>query len=355
VPPLAPLAAIGSLEFAAAAVIALIVMAAVAWLDGWMSRAESSRLAGASIMDRPASLLAPHAMRLGLAAFFCAAALHFKAGPVYLAPELRSGAAWVPLLQLAIAAALVRRSTAWLGALGIAVLYAAATAAYGWFQLFDYPLLLGAAASVAIDSLGQGRRTDNALAVLRVSAAVTLMWAGAEKWLYPGCSAGVLGHELSLLRGPMSASFFMTAAGWVEFCAAYVLMFGRRATQCAAAFLLLVSCVAIPIFGTLDGMGETPIIVVLAVLATTRTSLPAPFQGALDRAAPLRRAVSCAFAGLAVVGLYGSLQASAYSVRDGGQALVALLLAAPLLAWWLPRLRQPASARMFAAGRAATA
>jgi hypothetical protein len=160
-----------------------------------------------------------------------------------LTPELHATSAWVPTLQLAIAATLLRGSSAWVGALGIVVLYACAVQSYGWFHLLDYPVFLGIAAFVAIDSLGRGRHGDTALAVLRASAAVTLMWGGAEKWLYPWWSFDVLDHQLLAARGSFSSSFFMAAAGWAEFCAAHALMFGRLGSQ-VAAWVLLVPFVA---------------------------------------------------------------------------------------------------------------
>jgi hypothetical protein len=338
-PPLAPLEVIGSPHFVALGAISLLAMILGALLDGWMSRPGTPPHTAALTIDRRVEQWVPHAVRLGLAAFFCVAVLYFGGQPVYLTPELHAKPSWVPLLQLAIAAALLRRSTAWLGSLGIAVLYAAAIEAYGWFHLLDYPVFLGAAAFVAIDSLNKGRRTAEGLAVLRACAAVTLMWGGAEKWLYPWWSDGVLEHELRAARGPFSSAFFMAAAGWVEFCAAYALMFGRLGTQIAALVLLLPFVAAIPIFGMLDAIGHAPIIIVLLALALTQTRLPAAMHGASSAADALGRGISCIFAALATIGAYWGLQAFAHGSPHGpAQGAVAGLLVVPLLAWGLPQV-----------------
>ena len=345
-PPLSPLAVVSSPDFLFLGATGLLVMAVAALLDVLVSR-PGARLRGlADAVHGRAADSVPHLVRLALAAFFCVAVLYFDGRPVYLTPELGAPSAWVPTLQLSIAAALLRRSTAWLGGLGIAVLYAAAVADHGWFHLLDYPVFLGAAAFVAIDSLGRGQRTAEALAVLRVTAAVTLMWGGAEKWLYPWWSDEVLDHQLREVRGSFPSSFFIAAAGWVEFCAAYALMFGRLGAQVAAVVLLVPFVGAVSLFGPLDAVGHAPIIVVLVVLAATRNTLPKALQGAAGPTAPLERAVSCTLAALATVGAYWSLHAIAYGTRTGADAVVgAAMLMVPLVVWWLPRLHRVGSGR----------
>lgn len=341
-PPLSPLQVVSSFEFLLLGAISLVAMVGGTLLDARLSRPGSPALAFADALDTRCVPWLPRLLRLSLAAFFCIAAWYFGDHPVFLTPELHAMRAWVPALQLGIAASLLWRPTAWLGALGIAVLYAAAMASYGWFHLLDYPVFLAAAAFVAIDSLGRGRHNDAALVLLRVGAGVTLMWAGTEKWLYPWWGHEVLDHQLRAVRGPFSTAFFMAAAGWVEFCAAYALVFGRLGTQVAAGALLVPFIAAIPLFGTLDAIGHAPIIAVLVVLGLTRTRLPVAVQGTAGRAGALRRGATCTLAGLASVGVYWGLQALAYrrlEPIDHGLPVVAVLLALPLLLWVLPRSR----------------
>jgi hypothetical protein len=75
-------------------------------------------------------------------------------------------------------------------------------------------------------------------------------------------------------------------AGFVEFCLAFILIFGRLAAQIAAAVLLLVMISAIPVVGMIDFIGHLPILVVLLILAATRNSIgpiaPKPGRGGLD-------------------------------------------------------------------------
>jgi hypothetical protein len=340
-PPLSPLQVISSPDFLWLGLVSLLVMVGATLIDARLSRNGSPALAWADALDARCVGWLPRLLRLGLAAFFCIAVLYFGAKPVFLTPELHAIRPWVPALQLGIAVTLLWRPTAWLGALGIAVLYGSAVLAYGWFHLLDYPVFLAAAGFVAIDSLGRGRYNDLALALLRVGAGVTLMWAGAEKWLYPWWSDDVLNHQLRAARGDYSSAFFMAASGWVEFCAAYALVFGRLGTQVAAWALLVPFLAAIPVFGELDAIGHAPIVVVLVMLGLTRTRLPVAAQGAAGLSDALRRGATSTLAALAAVGVYWALQALAYRRLDAvepGLPAVAVLLAVPLLLWWGPRL-----------------
>lgn len=342
-PPLPPLQVVSAADFVLLGGVSLLVMAGVSLLDARLSRPGSVALKLADAAETRASAWLPPLLRLGLAAFFLIAVLYFGGSPVFLTPELHARQAWVSILQLTIAATLLWRPTAWLGALGIGALYAAAVAAHGWFHLLDYPVFLAAATFVAIDSLGRARLNNVALAVLRVGAGITLMWAGAEKWLYPWWSYDVLDHQLLAARGGLSSSFFMAAAGWVEFCAAYALVFGRLGTQVAAWLLLVPFLAAIPIFGELDAIGHAPIVVVLVILGLTRTRLPPTMQGISTPSEALRRGITCTLSGLASVGVYGGLQALAYPRGAGlprAELMVVVLVVAPLLLWLLPRLQR---------------
>ncbi len=337
-PPLSLLDVFGNQGFIWLVGLCFLVMACASRLDVAISGSRVAVLSG-----RLDNLVRDHVVawfRYALAAFFCAALIYFGAEPVFLTPELRTSAEWVAPLQAGIAMALMQRSSAWLGSLGIVVLYGFSVDAYGWFHLLDYPVFLGAAAFIAIDSIWQGRKTDTALAVLRASAGVTLMWASAEKWLYPWWSYPLLDGELKGLRAGFSASFFVMAAGCVEFCAAYALVFGRVSVQLAAGILLIPFVAAVAVFGELDAIGHAPIVAVLVVLGVTRNRVPIaePSRGAMCSA--VSHAVSCTLSAAAMLGLYWGLQAQAYpAASQPGMVVVAVLLCLPLLLWTLPQLR----------------
>lgn len=325
-PPLLPTQVLGNSDFLWLSLIAFLVMVWAAMLDPLLSRRMRPLV---TRCDRFAAASAATLLRLGMAAFFGIALWYFDGHAVYLTPELHASAAWVAPLQAVTALALLWRRTAWLGALAIGVLYGAAGVSYGWFHMLDYPVFLGVAACIALDA--RGHPPALGLALLRASAGVTLMWAAGEKWLYPWWSNGVLDHELQAVRGVMSSSAFMAAAGWIEFCAAFALVFGRVGVLIAAWVLMVPFIAAIPVFGVLDAIGHAPILLVLVVLGLTRSRLPRWAR----RQTPFEAAVRCTLTALATVGGYWLLQALAYGRSTPTEAIaVAVLTVLPIVVWW---------------------
>jgi hypothetical protein len=76
-----------------------------------------------------------------------------------------------------------------------------------------------------------------------------------------------------LLATGLSPKLIVMGAGFVEFCLAFVLIFGRLASQIAAAVLLAVMISAVPVVGMVDLVGHLPILVVLVILAATRNPI----------------------------------------------------------------------------------
>jgi uncharacterized membrane protein YphA (DoxX/SURF4 family) len=208
---------------------------------------------------------APEIIRYAAAVFFF---ILFLYGEFILTPELKTNAVWVRWLQLAIAAVL-------LSPLGVAVLYGKAIESYGMFHMLDYPIFLGVAAYIFMWSRFRERTALLADAVLRSFTTVTLLWAGIEKFAYPEWSFTLLEKHPELTFG-FSPEFYMICAGFVEFCAAYLLISGRLASRAAALVLLLFFVSAIIPFGAIDAVGHSVIIVVLLVLALGRSNVVSP-------------------------------------------------------------------------------
>ncbi|MBT0570946.1 hypothetical protein KIK84_11445 [Curvibacter sp. CHRR-16] len=311
-PPLSALDVWAAPEFVLWWLVSSAAMLLVAWLDVHLARPQSAWQHTAQRLDERISPFVAPAMRWCMAVFFVTAAYYFHAHQVYLTPELRTNDAWVPVVQVLSAVAFVRRSSAWLGSLGIVCLYAGAISTYGWFHLLDYPVFLGVAAYLLLDSIYQGKHHDLALGILRGSAGFTLMWAGAEKWLFPWWSYAMVDNQLSALLMGLSHYAFMNAAGFIEFGAAFALTFGRAVPQLAALFLLVPFVAAVPVFGSLDLVGHAPIIAVLLALTLTRTRLPsvAAHRPRIQRI--MGYGCAMALGSWSLVGLYWGLHAIAY-------------------------------------------
>jgi hypothetical protein len=227
----------------------------------------------------------PVIIRLAVSVFFFTV---FLWGEFILTPELKTDAVWVRWVQLAIALLALSPRTAWLGALGVAVLYGKAIEQYGLFHLLDYPIFLGVAAYVFLWSVFRNRTALLADAVLRSFTAVTLLWGGIEKFAYPEWSFTLLTERPELTFG-LNPEFYMVAAGFVEFCAAYLLISGKLASRAAAVVLLFFFVSAIVPFGAIDAVGHSVIIVVLLVLAFGRSNIVSPH---LDLRSPRATAIA---------------------------------------------------------------
>ncbi len=265
---------ISSPLFVGLTVAAFAAMFAVAAIDGWISRGDNLAVrAAAWVYHEAAKLIAP-LLRIGVAIYFVSIVVYFYGSPIILTAELKTDAAWVPVLQLAIAATVLVRRSAILAALGIVVLFAYSVSRYGVFHMLDYPFFLGVAAFLSIDSVCGQKRQLQGLGILRVTVGVSLLWCGVEKWLYPDWTHELLQSDLRvLLETGLSPTLIVMGAGFVEFCLAFVLIFGRLASQIAAAVLLSVMISAIPLVGMLDLIGHLPILVILIILAATRNPI----------------------------------------------------------------------------------
>jgi len=202
-------------------------------------------------------------MRAAYGAFFVAL---WTKGHIILTPELKTTAAWVPWLQLAIAAGMLSRPTMILSGLGIVVLFGYALSQYGVFHLMDYPIFLGAAVYLILAGSGRSLFGIRPLDVVRCAAAVTLMWASVEKWAYPHWTYPVLAAHPEMTFG-YDAAFYMTAAGVVEFSLAFALAWTPLFRRAAALVLAIMFVMAVFEFGKIDAIGHSPIIVILLAIA----------------------------------------------------------------------------------------
>jgi hypothetical protein len=184
---------------------------------------------------------------------------------ILLTPELKTSSAWIPWLQLAIAAALVWRRTMPLSGLGIVLLFALAVRDYGVFHLADYPVFLGVAAYLALVGLERDLFGARPLDIARYSAAITLMWASIEKWAYPEWSFPLFIEHPAVTMG-VDGEFFMRAAGVIEFTLAFSLLWTPLVRRVSAIILAAMFIAATFEFGKLDVIGHAPIVVVLLAI-----------------------------------------------------------------------------------------
>ncbi len=291
-PPRAPFSVMSSYYFLGLAALAMPLMFGVTYADHKIAQNGFSPLAESWLQLQRLGQIAdlvgkytPQTIRYAAALFFL---VLFVYGEFILTPELKTKAEWVRWLQLGVAVLMLSPRTAWLGALGVFALYGKAIHEYGLFHMLDYPIFLGVAVYIFMWSCFGARTAALADAVLRSFTAVTLLWGGIEKFAYPEWSFTLLSARPELTFG-LSPEFYMVAAGFVEFCAAYLLISGRLASRAAAVVLLFFFVSAIVPFGAIDGVGHSVIIVVLLVLAFGRSNVVSPH---LDLRSPRATAIA---------------------------------------------------------------
>lgn len=239
-------------------------------------------------------------IRIGVFVFLMAVSY---LGNVLLTPELQTNWPWVRWLQFCMALAVIMPQTAYLTALGIGVLYGGAVYQYGWFHLLDYPIFLGVAAYLFVMSRYGEQKSALALTILRLLTGITLLWAGMEKFAYPEWSFPLLKARPGVSFG-FEPEFFMVAAGFVEFTAAFLLITVSIAARAASALLLLIFSAAIPEFGVVDLVGHFVIIIVLIALIFSHNPMAEKLQ---MRNGTMATASLCVLLYFAVLGAEASL------------------------------------------------
>lgn len=271
--PNTPLDSMYSALFIGLGFAALAVMLVVILIDWRISHANGIAARHAARVERHVTEYVSLLLRFGLAAYFVLIATFFHHSPIILTPELKTGAAWVPIIQMLIAIMAMSRRTSGIASLGLVLLYAYAVISYGWFHMLDYQYFIGIAAFLAIDSLYGQLKGVLGLTILRVAVGISFLWVGVEKWMYPDWTYELLQQDLRGILMGFSPRFVVMVAGYVEFCLAFILIFGRLSSQVAPAVLLLLMVSAIPMVGMVDAIGHLPILIVLLILVATHNRI----------------------------------------------------------------------------------
>ncbi|WP_431285029.1 hypothetical protein ACQW02_09510 [Humitalea sp. 24SJ18S-53] len=198
--------------------------------------------------------------------------------PVFLTPETYSGNSATQNLQLILAAFCLSRHVCWVAGLGVAFLWFLACEKFGIFHILDYPIFLGISVYLISISISDWRNVNfqwifhHRVFILTISLALTLAWGAIEKWSYPQWTYPLLEARPYLTFGFSSISF-MALAGWVEWVAAFTLIFGGVWTRKMSAIALLaIMLAAVLDFGFVDLIGHFPIIICLLIATFHRSA-----------------------------------------------------------------------------------
>jgi hypothetical protein len=256
-----PLTDVFSREFGLLVLAGVVILVAVTWFE----RTTIAELLTRSVLrfSSPMRARIEDLFRASTAVFFICL---FALGGIIMTPELKTDLGAVSWLQAAIAVGLFWRATMPLSAAGIAALYAYGVADYGIFHMLDYPIFLGLAAYLALTSVRVRVFDFRPLDVARWGAAITLMWASVEKWAYPQWTYPLLATHPDLCMG-LNSSFYMVAAGFVEFSLAFALLWSPLVRTVAAIILGGMFVAAVFDFGKIDAVGHLMIVIILISIA----------------------------------------------------------------------------------------
>ncbi len=300
-PPRPALTVVSGRYFVVFFAFVLPLMFGIAMLDRALTQRRAPLQRAAEELTGRMSQYFPLLLRGGVAIFLTAAFAYGCLGEsMILTPELHTHAAWVCWLQLALAISALLPQTAFITGIGIVGLYVYGIAEYGLFHMLDYPIFLGVAAFLVLESVYRGTKRELAGSIVRIGAGVTLLWASVEKWAFPEWSFLLMTKHPGMALG-FNPEFYMVAAGFVEFCAAYLLITGMLSARFAALLLLVLFLVAIMPFGRLDAVGHLVIIVVLLQLLLSDNELGRRLH---DRGASLTSASKHAGAFLATLAAF---------------------------------------------------
>lgn len=210
-------------------------------------------------------------LRVATGSFFLSLWAH---GGILLTPELPTDANIVAWLQFAIGVCMLTRRLLPLGALGIFALYFQAVQQHGVFHMLDYIFFPGLACYLALSGSTRETLLSARMPVLRISLALSLMWVGIEKFVYPHWTMYVMEQHPIITFG--FDPYTMTQlAGIVEFSLAFSLLWTPLVRRGAALVLAALMSVAILEFGKVDAIGHIVPIGVLIAIVIDRSHGPA--------------------------------------------------------------------------------
>ncbi|WP_034412262.1 hypothetical protein [Derxia gummosa] len=253
---------------------AVAVLFAASLLDSWLVNRHTWIARRLACADRGFEGHTYLFLRVLVAVFF---AILGSEHSVLLTPESTTSAWWVANLQYGIALTALLPATGWIAATGIVLLYGMGIEGLGLFHMLDYPAFLGAAAYLALMSLKPERHV-RALAILRISTALTLMVGAAEKFGYPDWSFQMLRDYPVLRFGVDDLEFYMAGAGIVEFALAYLVLVGRLSGKAGSALLFCLMAAAILLFGWMDFVGHALFLAALFALTWNRNPIAERMQ-----------------------------------------------------------------------------
>ena len=298
------LADIVSPLFVGLALLSMVGIAALVFVDRWMQNRPWWQRVQAWLAERKeySTLVVRIATGVTLLLAWQADAM--------LVPELQIDTPWVGWYQFALAVLLVFPRTTPVAGVGLGLLYVYGGLRFGAFYMLDYAHFIGIAAYLALSEVQSLRLRALRLPVLYATVGFSLFWLGLEKLVYPNWGLYLLEQNPQLALG-FPPLFFLTGAAFVELALGYLLIIGLFERP-LALLITLVFFTTTLVFGKIEVIGHTTLHAALIVflLHGPGTVYRAPVT--FHRRLPLRVAFAAVNFALAVAILLPAYQAGAW-------------------------------------------
>lgn len=252
-----PLAEVLTPAFFTLAVLSIVVIASLVFID--------RRLESAEWHDRATRWLSGHSdqsvliMRIGAGAVLL---LSWQADAM-LVPELGIGAAWVGWYQFVLALLLVFPGTVRLAGAGLILLYGYGVLRFGALHMLDYLVYAGAGYFLMVSGAFDARIHASRIPALYLAVGFSLCWVALEKVVYPQWGLYVLQENPQLALG-LDLRFFLLATAFVEFSLGYLLIINLLQRPMALVITVVFFTTTL-VFGKTEVIGHTLIHAALAV------------------------------------------------------------------------------------------
>jgi hypothetical protein len=242
--------------------LVLVFFLAARWIEP--TRVGASIAGGMTRTFAPLDRRLDDFLRAAIAAFFIAI---FSVGGIYLTPDLKTGSAIIPWVQLFIALCLFFRSTMPVAAVCVVGLWLTALRDYELFHLLDYLALgLGVAGYLWLAAARNPDLHRARFDVLRWGVAIALMWSSLEKFAYPDWFYPLVVEKPYLTFG-LPRDAFIPMAGVAEFTLGFGLLSTPLIRRLSALALFVIFNAAVYPFGRIYLIGHGLIMAALVAIA----------------------------------------------------------------------------------------
>lgn len=244
--------------FWALAVLSILVIASLAYVDQWLRATRLPQALDAWFENYRDDAMT--VLRVGAGATMLMA---WQAGTL-LAPELPAVSEALGWTQFGVVLLLLLPATVPIAGALLGGLFLYAAVRFGVFHLLDYAFYLGIAFALITSRARREKVRALGLPALYLTVGFSLFWVALEKLVYPQWALYVLSHHPNLTLG-VPLEFFLLGAAFVELSLGHLLILGLLGRMLALTITIVFLITSAVLGGKVEVMGHTPVHAALIV------------------------------------------------------------------------------------------